>query len=235
MALENGGDPARLTIAGQSAGAQSVLALDGLAFDLRAVQRRHRPKPLRDPSHSHAKPKKTGVALAIAMGLAGAQASAASLRRIPADRLAEHGQKISRAYSFIVGDEAISMPLFEAFQKGREHAVPLIIGSNSADASVVEPEVVIDAAGRVLGTLSVGTHKVGYKQLLCWAQTFGLLRRAGVEGTSSYGAALTHVLQTNGVKVIETNRPDRSRRRGLGKSDATDAECAARAVLAGDT
>ena len=94
--------------------------------------------------------------------------------------------------------------------------------------------VVIDAAGRVLGTLSVGTHNHGYKQLLCWAQTFGLLRRAGVEGTGSYGAALTRVLQTNGVKVIEINRPDRSRRRGRGKSDATDAECAARAVLAGD-
>ena len=43
--------------------------------------------------------------------------------------------------------------------------------------------VVIDAAGRVLGTLSVGTHDDGYKQLLCWAQTFGMLRRAGVEGT----------------------------------------------------
>lgn len=94
--------------------------------------------------------------------------------------------------------------------------------------------VVIDAAGRVLGTLSVGTHNDGYKQLLCWAQTFGLLRRAGVEGTGSYGAALTHVFQTNGVKVIEINRPDRSRRRGRGKSDATDAECAARDVLAGD-
>ena len=94
--------------------------------------------------------------------------------------------------------------------------------------------VVIDATGRVLGTLSVGTHSEGYKQLLCWAQTFGLLRRAGVEGTGSYGAALTHVLQGNGVKVIEINRPDRTRRRGRGKSDATDAECAARAVLAGD-
>jgi len=94
--------------------------------------------------------------------------------------------------------------------------------------------VVIDTAGRVLGTLSVGTHNDGYKQLLCWAQSFGLLRRAGVEGTGSYGAALTHLLQTSGVKVIEINRPDRSRRRGRGKSDATDAECAARAVLAGD-
>ena len=93
---------------------------------------------------------------------------------------------------------------------------------------------VIDAAGRVLGTLSVGTHNDGYKQLLCGAQTFGPLRRAGVEGTGPYGAALTHVLQANGVTVIEINRPDRTRRRGRGKSDATDAECAARAVLAGD-
>ena len=59
-------------------------------------------------------------------------------------------------------------------------------------------------------------------------------RRAGVDGTGSYRAALTHVLQTNGVKVIEINRPDRSLRRGRGKSDATDAECAAKAVLAGD-
>ena len=55
--------------------------------------------------------------------------------------------------------------------------------------------VVIDTAGRLLGTLSVGTHNEGYKQLLCWAQTYGLLRRTGVEGTGSYGAALTHVLR----------------------------------------
>ena len=95
--------------------------------------------------------------------------------------------------------------------------------------------VVVNTAGRLLGTLSVGTYNDGYKQLLCWAQTFGLLRRAGVEGTGSYGAALTNVLQCNGVKVIEINRPDRTRRRRRGKSDATDAECATRAVLAGDS
>ena len=94
--------------------------------------------------------------------------------------------------------------------------------------------VVIDAAGRVLGTLSVGTNSDGYKQMLCWAQTFGVLRRAGVEGTGSYGAALTHVLQANDISVTEINRPDRSRRRGRGKSDVTDAESAARSVLAGD-
>ena len=94
--------------------------------------------------------------------------------------------------------------------------------------------VVIDATGRVMGTLSVDTNHDGYQQLLCWAQKFGVLRRAGVEGTGSYGAALTQFLQGSGITVIEINRPDRSRRRGRGKSDATDAESAARSILAGD-
>ena len=57
--------------------------------------------------------------------------------------------------------------------------------------------VVIDAAGRLMGTLSVGTNHDGYQQLLCWARAFGVLRRAGVEGTGSYGAALTQVLQVD--------------------------------------
>lgn len=94
--------------------------------------------------------------------------------------------------------------------------------------------VVIDAAGHLMGTLSVGTNHDGYQQLLCWARAFGVLRRAGVEGTGSYGAALTQVLQGSGVTVTEINRPDRSRRRGCGKSDVTDAESAARSVLAGN-
>ena len=32
---------------------------------------------------------------------------------------------------------------------------------------------VINATGRVLGTLSVGTHNEGYKQLLCWVKHSG--------------------------------------------------------------
>jgi transposase len=54
-----------------------------------------------------------------------------------------------------------------------------------------------------------------------------------VEGTGSYGAALARHLAGEGVQVIEVNRPDRAARRRAGKSDAVDAEAAARAVLAG--
>lgn len=92
--------------------------------------------------------------------------------------------------------------------------------------------VVIDQVGRVQGTYSIATDAPGYEELLKWAQKFGNLKRAGIEGTSSYGAGLTRFLQANGITVIEINRPNRTRRRGRGKSDPTDAENAARAVLA---
>lgn len=42
------------------------------------------------------------------------------------------------------------------------------------------------------------------------------------------------MLRAHDIDVFEVNRPDRSRRRLRGKSDPTDAESAARAVLAGE-
>jgi transposase len=94
--------------------------------------------------------------------------------------------------------------------------------------------VVVDGLGRVLGTLSIPTTADGYQQLWAWAKNFGPLHRAGVEGTGSYGAGLACYLTAQGLRVLEVNRPDRSKRRRRGKSDPTDAENAARAVLAGE-
>lgn len=94
--------------------------------------------------------------------------------------------------------------------------------------------VALDGLGRRLGGLAVTTDPVGYQQLLSWAQTFGTDVTAGVEGTSSFGAGLSRFLTAAGVAVHEVARPDRQRRRRLGKTDAVDAENAARAVLAGD-
>jgi len=94
--------------------------------------------------------------------------------------------------------------------------------------------VVIDNVGRVLGTRVIPTTIRGYREMLCWANSLGRLERAGVEGTGTYGAALSRFLTEAGVHVIDVNRPDRSRRRRRGKSDPTDAENAARAVLAGE-
>jgi hypothetical protein len=48
--------------------------------------------------------------------------------------------------------------------------------------------VALDHLGRRLSAFSVPTTKKGYESLLTWADGFGPVRCAGVEGTSSYGA-----------------------------------------------
>lgn len=95
---------------------------------------------------------------------------------------------------------------------------------------------VISSTGRLLATQAVETTAAGYLQSLNWARSLGELRRAGVEGTATYGSGLTRLLHDHGVEVFEVfevNRPDRAARRMRGKTDPTDAESAACAVLAG--
>lgn len=53
--------------------------------------------------------------------------------------------------------------------------------------------------------------------------------RVGVEGT--YGAALSRFMRSEGVQIVEMNRPDRKIRRARGKSDPIDAYAAALAAL----
>lgn len=93
--------------------------------------------------------------------------------------------------------------------------------------------VALDSGGALLQTRSFPATAAGYQDLIEWVGGFGLLRRAGVEGTGAYGAGLTRALHRVGVAVTEVNRPDRAVRRRRGKTDAIDAEAAARAVLAG--
>jgi transposase len=86
--------------------------------------------------------------------------------------------------------------------------------------------------------LSVPTTTKGYERILCWAEGFGPVRCAGIEGTSSYGDGLARYLKARGTEVLEVERPKRpqgSSRRNVKKSDPSDAESAARAVLAGET
>jgi transposase len=93
--------------------------------------------------------------------------------------------------------------------------------------------VVLDPLGRRLGEIKVPTTAKGYGKLLRWAEGFGPIRCAGVEGTGSYGAGLTRHLKEAGIPVVEVERP--KRRHPPGKSDPIDTEAAARAVLAGET
>jgi transposase len=93
---------------------------------------------------------------------------------------------------------------------------------------------VITDAGKPLADAEFPTSPAGYDDVVRWAQSFGTIVIAGVEGTSSYGAGLTRVLQAAGIEVAEVGRPDRAARRRQGKSDPLDAYAAARTALAGD-
>lgn len=91
----------------------------------------------------------------------------------------------------------------------------------------------IDPLGRFVAARAFPTTRRGLRALIKWAQQHGTIRRAGVEGTGSYGAGLTRALRLENIEVIEVTRAARIGRRHLGKNDTRDAEAAARSVLSG--
>ena len=92
----------------------------------------------------------------------------------------------------------------------------------------------LNQLGALLETKSFPTTAAGYRQLLGWLRGFGEVELVGVEGTGSYGAGLTRHLLSEGVAVVEVDRPNRQNRRRRGKSDTVDAVAAARAAQSGD-
>ena len=92
---------------------------------------------------------------------------------------------------------------------------------------------VLDHIGRQLGDQEFPATPSGYRALLQWMSGYGTLDQVGVEGTGTYGAALTRHLLEAQVRVVEVDRPDRKARRAHGKSDPLDAYSAARAALSG--
>lgn len=115
--------------------------------------------------------------------------------------------------------------------RGYLHLPRIVVGVDTHKDEHVA--VVIDKLGMRIGQHNLPTTNTGYVGLERWASGLGEIDAFGVEGTGSYGAGLARFLRSQGHSVIEVNRPDRSARRRLGKSDPIDAEMAARAVLAG--
>jgi transposase len=97
----------------------------------------------------------------------------------------------------------------------------------------VHVAAVLSELGALHASNAFPATAAGYRRLVGWARSFGMLRRAGVECTGSYGAALTRHLRGEGIDVIEVNQPDNATRRKRGNTDALDAEAAGRAVLYG--
>ena len=77
----------------------------------------------------------------------------------------------------------------------------------------------LDERGAELGVRSFATTRAGHHALLAWLRRFGAVEHVGVGGTGSYGAGLARFLHTEGVTVVEVNRPNCQLRRSHGKSD----------------
>jgi transposase len=92
---------------------------------------------------------------------------------------------------------------------------------------------VVDDHDRLLGSQSFATTRHGYKQMLAWMRSFGLVRRVGIEATGTYGAGLLRYLQKASIEVLEVTTPDKGDRRKRGKSDDLDAQNAAHAAFTG--
>ena len=132
-----GGDAQQVTLFGQSAGAQSVLALMASPLSRGLFQRAVAQSPYGIPSHSRDQARQTGVRVATALGLPGERATLAQLRRVPADNFARlQGNGLSLAPGVIAGDAALPQPILATFQAQQQAKVPLVIGSNSDETSV---------------------------------------------------------------------------------------------------
>ena len=87
--------------------------------------------------------------------------------------------------------------------------------------------------GRPITDQQFPTTMAGYHQIQALLAAQPRLVGVGIEGTASYGAAISQLLHAAGYRIVEVNRPDRSDRRQHGKSDPVDAVNAAHAVRTG--
>ncbi|WP_225831455.1 transposase [Streptomyces sp. NK08204] len=107
-----------------------------------------------------------------------------------------------------------------------------VIGGVGSHAGTPHVAVISDNGGHLADAESA-TTAAGYAAALAFLTAHGHVIPIGVEGTPSYGAGFTRTARSQGLHIVEVNRPDRAERRRIGKSDPIDACAAARAALSG--
>lgn len=158
-----GGDAANVTLFGESAGGRSVMALmasplaRGL-FHKAIIQSSY---TLADTPSDVALAK--GKAVAKHFGLT--DASAQQLRALPADAFWPLEAPLKTSPTPIAGDCVLPEPTLEVFFAGRQHAMPVIVGSNSDEASVMA-EFGVDLAGEIEKMRRINRPGLGLIRLL---------------------------------------------------------------------
>ena len=109
---------------------------------------------------------------------------------------------------------------------------PMTLVTGGVDTHV---PAALDERGGEPGIESFPATAARYSKLLSWLNSFGTVKRVGVQDTACYGAGLSRYLQPKGIEVIEVDRPNRHLRRRAGKSDPVDATGAARAAQSSQT
>lgn len=119
-----GGDANNVTIFGQSAGAESVLALYSSPLARGLFHKGIAQSPYGIPGHTPEKARKVGEAVASAVGLDGARASATQLRAIPANKFGSlEAPELTLSPGFIIGDDALPASILETFQKKKSGSI----------------------------------------------------------------------------------------------------------------
>lgn len=90
----------------------------------------------------------------------------------------------------------------------------------------------ISITGKHLATTEFPATQAGYQALQGFITYHGVLARARVEDTNSYGAGLSHHPHDAGIQILEVIRSSRQIRRMRGKPDKIDAYAAAHITLA---
>jgi len=90
--------------------------------------------------------------------------------------------------------------------------------------------------GAAIGTEQFPTSTAGMTRALSWIHrhTENDTVYAAVEGTSSYSSRLTRMFEKEGIPIGEARPPSKASRARTGKSDAIDAEAAARSMIGRD-
>lgn len=148
-----GGDPANVTIMGESAGGKSVLWHFASPLSRGLFHKGIAQSVYILPDTPLDKAREASNRIASAVGLDGAQASLAEMRKIAPERFFGITDKQALLGPVgIVGDTMLPRPIAETFQAGEEARLPLIIGNTSDDASVLSafglsPDGILDRLG----------------------------------------------------------------------------------------